>query len=248
MHKYNKLNPEILLKKLLKFNKEELPSEQKEEFSSLDLSSLDKERVLYWINTFEELTKNKKKEIPIFVATTSNIQILDEHIAILSEKKKFNEIIPINDFKNLKNAFSIFMEDLSGNTIYDNIDFQFLDQIKKYPSLRLFSAIYKYPILFDDDRSYLHKNTNRGFTQIYSESIDYLFVCFRLIKDPIRNMCVYTSYWIVNSNDPLSYILEENDDELPFEFKEISFDRVEDFCLNFKRTNSLVIEDEVYLK
>lgn len=169
---------------------------------------------------------------------------LEQELA--NPKKEYQTIINGGDFTALKKAFSIPIIDDLGEMLYPSLEVQFETELKKYPNLKFLKGVYLYPPMYDEDREYIHFNTNKGFVNMYEDIGEYLFVCFRLFKDPIDGKCIFTSYWIVNCSDSMDYLLGETPESQIFSFEEMT--DMDEFIEYFKRSSSPFVRQEIYMK
>ena len=124
------------------------------------------------------------------------------------DEEEIKEVKPvystITNMENLKREFF--------NKEYVN----FQESIKQHP-FKMYQANYKYASDNDGRPEFVARNLLRGFIQGLDDYRKYLLVCFRCILQDVENKKYsYPSYWIVNSNDDLSFILGSLYDDYDF--------------------------------
>lgn len=256
--KYSKFTTEILMKKLDRLRTNEIfmfLSSKETDYTIEHIKSInentDREMiysVLLFLENVDKDYKNIKKEEEAKQLAEEKARQEQERIEqeLANPKKEYHTIINTSDFTALKKAFSIPIIDDVGEMLYPSIEVQFETELKKYRQLKFLKGVYLYPPMYDEDREYIHFNTNKGFVNMYEDVGDYLFVCFRLFKDPIDGKCVFTSYWIVNSSDSMEYLLGETAESQIFSFEEMT--DIDEFIEYFKRTSSPFVRQEIYMK
>lgn len=234
MSKFAKLSDEIMRKKLNSSISNDFPDELNIKINEI-LSNFDRkiaEELCIEIETTTKIIKEKKRHEQ------------EENISY-KEEKNFEIIIDKNDFTSLKNSFGIIQEDENGEPLFSSLDEQFKNELSKY-SLRLYRAEYYEKIDYNPDKEFIHKNLNIGLVNQFDDLKDYVFACFRFFVDPLENKCVYVSWWIINAKEPLSEILGIYYDN--FIFTEISLSNRETFVNAFKKSDSIAILNEKYLR
>jgi len=125
--------------------------------------------------------------------------------------------------KETKPVYSIItnMEEIKRAFFSNDYDRAF-ELIKQHP-FKFYNVHYKYS---DDNTgrpSYVAKNLLRGFVQGLDDYRKYLMVCFRcFLLDNVTKQYIYSSSWIVNTNDDLKTVLGTIYDD--YDFVEIKGD------------------------
>lgn len=115
----------------------------------------------------------------------------------------------------------------------DELNFELLLQAHNF---KYFSAKYKYESEKDGVQEFIAKNLVRGFVQSLDDYRKYLFVKFTcLLTDSENKIYSYPSLWIVNSTEPLENIIGTLYED--FEFVEVSNEDINDFYVNFRKTD-----------
>lgn len=162
------------------------------------------------------------------------------------KEKELPTLISKQDFTNIKNSFGIMRVDENDQPLFPSLFEQFTNEIIKFPKLKLYRALYKDQIEYNSDKEFMHKNLNVGFPLLFDNLKQYVFTCFRFSVNPLSGKCIYSSLWIINADLPLSEFL--GDDYQLFNFTEQSFESIQSFLTDFKKTDSDVYINEVYLK
>ena len=139
----------------------------------------------------KEKIKEKIKEIK--KEEDDKEEIFDDPI------KKFDTITNMED---IKRAFF--------NGLYDS----FNEQIKNY-QFKFYIADYKYNSDKDGAPDFSAKNLLKGFVRNFDDYRKYFIICFRCYKLD-NNKFEYKSYWIVNTNEPVSNIIGSIADDFNF--------------------------------
>lgn len=243
---YSKLSDEVIKRKMNSLisddSSDELNKKIKESLLNFTRPLAD-ELCLNAERFIKETRNNRKKLIDEERRKESKEKIIQEEI---DDKKELPSIISKQDFINLKNSFGIMSFNENDEPLFNSLFEQFSNVINKYPQLKLYKALYKDQIKYNSDKEYIHKNLNLGFPILFDGLKDYIFTCFRFSVNPLSGNCIYSSLWIVNSELPLFELL--GDDYYLFNFTEQSFDSIELFIQDFKKTDSDIYIGEVYLK
>lgn len=257
--KYSKFTTEILMKKLDRLRYDDLydfiSTRDESEYSIEQIKAISTESdrelicsILIYLENLDRDYKKIKKEEEAKQLAEEKARLEEERLAqeLANPKKEYHTIIDSGIFTALKKAFSIPMIDDMGELLYPSLEVQFETELKKYRQLKFLKAVYLDPPMYDEDREYMHFNTNKGFVSMYEDIGAYLFICFRLFKDPIDGKCIFISYWIVNCADTMDYLLDESPDSRIFSFEEVT--NIDEFIQQFKRSESPFVRQEIYMK
>lgn len=252
MSKYSKLSDVVMQKKVSAFLLTEIPEEKKQEINNC-LNPFDRVKVEDLCNELEIIVKDikdrkKTEELErLKREAEEKLKREAEEEFIKDPEKEYSTIISKEEFTSVKDSFGIMKEDENGNPIFSSLDEQFLDEMKKYPQLKLYVVSYIDVQDYDIDKGYIHKN----FNLMLPDRFDYLrkiaFACFRFTTNPLTNKCIYISYWIVNCSTPLRELFADDDHETSFNINTYPLS-IRDFCNDFKKTNLPIIIDERYLR
>lgn len=144
---------------------------------------------MYWIRNLCKRTKEKswRRESKRVVEEQRLKLLNDEDEAILKqEEKQYTNIITPSDFSAIKDSFGIYKEDENGNQLFSTLQEQFLNEMKKYPSLKLYIAIYKDQDEYSIDRGFIHKKFNIMLPDRFEYIRKNAFTCFRLTLNPFN--------------------------------------------------------------
>lgn len=245
MSKYSKLTDSIMQKKINAFLQTDISDELKEEIRLLN-SSFDRQKSEELCDKVELLLKEikdrkKREENEEKFKTESYEEYKKE------PEKEYDTIITKDEFSVIKDSFGIMKKDENENEIFSSLHEQFLNEMRKYPQLKLYIVSYNEASTYNIDKLFIHKN----FNIMLPDRFDYIrkisFTCFRFTTNPLTNKCIYISYWIVNSPIPLYDLFKDDDQETSFNISEY-LGSIEEFCNNFMKSESPIIIDERYLR
>jgi hypothetical protein len=126
------------------------------------------------------------------------------------DEETFDE--PIKKFNIIANMEEIKRAFFNGE--YNEVE----EQLKSIP-FKFFKANYKYNSDKDGAPEYSATNLLEGFVRSFDDYRKYFLICFRCWKLNNNNTYLYDSYWIVNSDEPISNIIGSTCED--FEFEEI---------------------------
>ncbi len=191
----------------------------------------------------EENTKLKEKNIELkkvnmklmekpveFNKQTQPPPIITKTNKHLNEDEEDEEVYiePIKKFDTITN-----MEDMKRAFFNGNYEL-FETQIKAFP-FRYYKVMYKYDSEKDGVADFAAKNLLNGFVRNFDDYKKYFMICFRCLKHNEELKYKYESFWIVNTNEPLTNIIGSIEDDFIFEEQ---YD-IDNFILNIKKTPEL---------
>lgn len=246
--KYSRLSDDVIKKKLnVLLSDESLGLSERINFI---LTNFDREQSENLLSEAEkkviEIKEMKRKEdeenkrLEQLAAEKENERIRKEK----EEKiQRYRPLVEPSEFAGVKTSFSFIKENENGEPIFENIDDQVKFCLTEHP-FKLYKAVYRERNIYDENKSFLHTNLNSGFSGVFSELKDYMYACFRLIINPLDGSCLYNSWWIINSELSIEEVL--GSDSILFDFKEVPSNKIEDFIMEFKRSDLVDILDETY--
>lgn len=100
-------------------------------------------------------------------------------------------------------------------------DYELFENLVREHNFRLYNGNYKFSGDKDGCAEYNAKNLIRGFVRNFEDYGKYFMICFRCFLNVVndKNTFLYTSLWIVNTNDDISKITGTLSDD--FELKEV---------------------------
>lgn len=94
------------------------------------------------------------------------------------------------------------------------------EELVKSTSYKFYTATYKYSTDKNGAPDYSARNLLSGFVRSLDDYRKYFMVCFRCVRvSENPNTYSYPSYWIVNTNDPISFVGSSVED---FDFTELT--------------------------
>lgn len=145
------------------------------------------------------------------------------------EKPKKKNYQTITNMEELKRAF--FTED------YETFE----SQVKTNP-FKFYKVGYKYNSDKDGAPDFSARNLQKGFVQNLYEDNKYFMICFRCWKSQTDTKYKYESFWIVNTNEPLTNIIGDLAED--FDFVETT--NIDEFIKQIKKLPNVDADEPVY--
>lgn len=179
------------------------------------------------IQPIQQVTPKIKQEQTTQISKKKNIDDEEDEETYDEPVKKFNTITNMED---IKRAFF--------NGEYETVE----EQLKTFP-FKYYKVNYKYNSDKDGAPEYLATNLLKGFVRSFDDYRKYFLICFRCWKLN-NNTYSYDSYWIVNSEEPISNILDSIYDD--FDFQEITDTNINLFFNHIKKKFFMDSDETVY--
>ena len=250
MSKYAKFTDDILRKKLKGSINDDLFDLNVEATSLLE--TFDRVKVEELLDRYEvrnkelkELKKKMEEEQKRLEEEERRLEEEERKREKEEEIKRKKPLVIPGVFTDMKSSFGIMKEDENGEPLYPSLFDQSKSEVVTH-NYKLYKAKYREDITFDRNKEYIHKNLNSGFVNVFEEFKDYIYVCFRLAVNPLDGKCLYSSWWIVNSELEIQDLIKE--DSGLFEFTKVEECNVDSFLIEFRKNESSEIIDEKYTK
>jgi hypothetical protein len=119
----------------------------------------------------------------------------------------------------------------------------FEEQIKSNP-FKFYKVSYKYDSDKDGVPDFSAKNLLKGFVRNFDDYRKYFMICFRCWKNQHEVKYKYDSYWIVNTNEPISNVIGSLAED--FDFVEIITD-IDDFISKIKKLPQIESDEPLWI-
>lgn len=106
----------------------------------------------------------------------------------------------------------------------------FEEQIKLHP-LKFYKVSYKFESDKDGAPDFSAKNLLKGFVRNFDDYRKYFMICFRCWKNQHETKYKYDSFWIVNTNEPISNVIGSLAEDFDF----IESTDIDDFINQIKK-------------
>lgn len=141
--------------------------------------------------------------------------------------KKFDTIVNMEE---LKRAF------FNGDYVV------FEEQIKANP-LKFYKVSYKFDSDKDGAQEFSAKNLLKGFVRNFDDYRKYFMICFRCWKNKHETKYKYDSFWIVNTNEPISNVIGSLAEDFDF----IETMDIDDFIDQIKKLPESESDEPVWI-
>lgn len=143
---------------------------------------------------------------------------------------------PVKKFDTIANMEELKRAFFNGDYIV------FEEQIKSHP-LKFYKVNYKFESDKDGAPDFSAKNLLKGFVRNFDDYRKYFMICFRCWKNQHETKYKYDSFWIVNTNEPISNVIGSLAED--FDFVETT--DIDDFISQIKKLPESESDEPIWI-